>query len=414
MNRTEFRWLTRTIPFLNAHIDDPAGVLELRARPARRLLVWHPAAIDWIFRSDQHLHHAASRTLKPLLGEQSLLWAEGPRHTAYRQVLGPPLRGGKLTAIHGIVSDTVHGAIDALVPPTVVSLAGWTRMVTLRVISRLVLGRVDDKLLASFTSWIHRSLGSPRRTLAYRYLGRGIPRSSEELDHQLVGCAKSAAHDQPTTLAGLLLSHHGLLAGLDDSELRDQIVSLLFAGHETTAAATAWTLYWLDRNDAVRRDVMSELDVTSADGSDATRVPLLHAVVQEALRLSPPAMLAGNRVLTTDSELLGLPLAAGTILTPCIYLTHRWHEAFPQPLRFDPGRFLSTRVPPRHFYPFGGGTRHCLGSQLALAEIRMIAAAVLRRCDMHCVNADTEVAQLRGHVLAPVQRLGMAVTARRP
>ncbi|SMD27590.1 cytochrome P450 [Kibdelosporangium aridum] len=413
MNRNEFRWLTRTIPFLDAHIDDPAGVLELRARPARRLLVWHPVAIDWIFRSDQRFRHAASRTLRPLLGEQSLLWAEGARHAAYRQMLGPPLRGSRLTAIHGIVSDTVHGAIDALVPPTVVSLADWTRTVTLRIISRLVLGQVDDRLLASFTNWIHRALGSPWRTLAYRYLWRGVPRSSEELDHKLVRCAKATAN-QPATLAGLLLAHDGLLPGLDDSELRDQIVSLLFAGHETTAAATAWTLYWLDRNDTVRRDVVSELDATSADGSDATQIPLLHAVVQEALRLSPPAMLAGNRVLTTDSELLGLPLAAGTILTPCIYLTHRWPAAFPQPHRFDPGRFLNTRVPPRHYWPFGGGTRHCLGSQLALTEIRMIAAAVLRRCEIHCVNADAGVAQLRGHVLAPAQRLGMAVTVRRP
>jgi cytochrome P450 family 110 len=411
MNRNEFRWLTRTIPFLDTHIDDPAGVLELRAR---RLLVWHPDAIDWIFRSDLQLSHAASRTLRPLLGEQSLLWAEGARHTAYRQVLGPPLRGSRLTGIHGLISGTAHGAIDALAPSKVVSLVEWTRMVTLRVISRLVFGRVEDRLLALFTSWIHRALGSPRRTLAHRYLWRGVPRSSQELDRTLIDCAKAAAEEQPDSLAGLLLARDGPVGGLDDSELRDQIVSLLFAGHETTAAATAWSLYWLDRNDTVRRDVLSELEATSADGSDATSVPLLHAAVQEALRLTPPAMLAGNRVLTADSELLGLSLAAGTILTPCIYLTHHWADVFQQPRRFDPSRFLGSRVSPRHYYPFGGGTRHCLGSQLALTEIRMIAAAVLRRCDMHCVNADAAVRQLRGHVLAPAQRLGMAVTVRRP
>lgn len=414
MNRHEFRWLTRTIPFLNAHIGDPAGVLELRARPVRRLLVWHPDAIDWIFRSGHQLGHAASRTLIPLLGERSLLWAQGARHSAYRQVLGPPLRAGRLTAIHGIVSEAVHGAIDALVPPQVVGLPEWTRKVTLRIISQLVLGGVDERLLASFTTWIHRALGSPRRTLAYRYLSHGLPRSSEQLDHRLVDTAKAAANHQPVTLAGLLLASDGPLAGLDDGELRDQLVSLLFAGHETTAAATAWTLYWLDRNDPVRHDVLSELAATSADGSDATRVPLLHAVVQEALRLSPPALVAGNRVLNEDSQLLGVPLAAGTILTPCIYLTHHWSPAFQLPRRFDPSRFLDTRVPLRNHCPFGGGTRHCLGSQLALTEIRMIVAAVLRRCDMHCVNADAGVAQLRGHVLTPAQRLGMAVTARRP
>ncbi|MGH3624777.1 MAG: cytochrome P450, partial [Sciscionella sp.] len=247
------------------------------------------------------------------------------------------------------------------------------------------------------------------RTLAHRYLRRGISRSCDELDWLLLESAKATAKARPLTLAALLLAGDGPLGTLDDGELRDQIVSLLFAGHETTASATAWTLYWLDRNEQLRRDITSELATSAGDGSDAAEVPLLHAAIQEALRLSPPATLAGNRVLAEDDELLGEPLVAGTIVTPTIYLAHHQPDYFPNPHQFDPGRFLGSRVPAQHYFPFGGGTRHCLGRELAMLEIRMLTAAVLRRCTLRCVNPRQDVRQLRGPAMAPARGLRMVV-----
>lgn len=147
MNRNEFRFVFQTLPFLNAHEGDPAGVLELRARSTPRLLIWHPEGIDWIFRTDRQLHHIPSRTLRPLLGRKSLLGAEGLRHTAYRQVLGPALRGHQLQVWHNIISHAVHAAIDVLAPGAVISLIKWVRKVTLNVTSQIVLGRADSLLL---------------------------------------------------------------------------------------------------------------------------------------------------------------------------------------------------------------------------------------------------------------------------
>jgi cytochrome P450 len=211
-------------------------------------------------------------------------------------------------------------------------------------------------------------------------------------------------------LAALLLAGDGPLGVLDDEELRDQIMSLLFAGHETTASATAWVLCWLSRDEKVRRDVIAELAATSDDGSDAAQVPLLHAVTEEALRLSPPAIIAGKRMLTEDGELLGKPSPAGTLVTPCMYLAHRQQDIFPNPRRFDPSRFLGNRVPRQHYFPFGGGTRRCLGSELAMLEVRMITAAVLRRCQLHCVNPESGVPELRGPAmtLAPALRISIS------
>lgn len=411
MNRNEFRMAFRTLPFLNAQASSPTGVLELRDRPTRRLLVWHPEAIDQIFRTDQQLHHPPSRTLVPLLGRRSLLWTEGSRHLAYRRVLGQPLRGRRLGDFHGVIADTVDAAVDTLAPGTVIPLADWARRLTLRIIARIVLGRSDDEVLAPFTTWIDHALGSRHRTLAYRYVKGGLPESGAELDRLLVRSARATATAHPPALAALMLADTGPLREIDDSELRDQIVSLLFAGHETTASATAWTLFLLDRHAQIRHDVLSELDATDDDGSDATKVPLLHAVIQETLRLAPPVAVAGNRALAQDGELLGRPVAAGTILTPSIYLAHHRPDYFPESHRFTPSRFLGNRVTAQHYFPFGGGIRHCLGSQLGQVEIRMITAAVLRRRELRCVNPRAGVPQLRGHAMAPSSRLRMEVTA---
>jgi cytochrome P450 family 110 len=405
----ELRMSMRTLGFLDSKVDLPGGVLELRAQPARKLLVWHPEAIDWIFRWDQRMRHPGSRSLTPLFGPRSLLWAEDSRHAAYRQLLGPPLRGRRLAEYRGLIAEIAHAAIDPLRPGTVIALPAWTRRVALRIIARIILGWSDEPLLDAFTGWIERALGARHRTLAYRYLTGGLPESGAALDRMLLHRAKAAPNVWPPALTALLLAGDGPLGEVDDGELRDAIVSLLFAGHETTASATAWTLYRLDRDDTVRADVLDELSATGEDGSDASRVPLLHAVIQEALRLAPPVTVAENRALTEDAELLGRPLAAGTTLTPSIYLAHRQPDRFPDPGRFDPNRFLGKRVLPQHYFPFGGGTRYCLGSQLAQLEIRMITAAVLRRRKWRCVDPSEAVPRLRGHAMAPAAGLRMRV-----
>lgn len=422
MNRKKFRFAFQTLPFLDSYENDPTGVLELCARPTPQLLVWHPEGIDRIFQADRQLHHMPSRTLRPLLGRQSLLGTEGPRHAAYRRVLGPALRSHQLQVWHNIISNIVHTAIDALAPGAVISLVEWTRKVTLCIISQVLLGGSDDVLLELFSARVDSVLGSRSRTLLHRYLyahamsiaiRRSFPRGRRELDDMLLRSAKATATIQPPALATLLLTGDGPLGVIDDEELRDQIMSLLFAGHETTASTIAWVLYWLGRDEKVRRDVIAELITTSNDGSDPAQVPLLHAVIQEALRLSPPAIIAGKRMLTADGELLGKSLPAGTIVTPCIYLAHRQPDFFPNPRQFNPNRFVDNRISRQHYFPFGGGTRRCLGSELAMLEVRMITAAVLRRCQLYCVNPEAGIPELRGPAMTLARGLRMWITPRR-
>ncbi len=411
LNTVELHMALRTLPFLDARSDLPEGMLDLRTGPRRKLLVWHPEALEWIFRSDRRLLHPGSNSLLPLFGARSLLWAEGERHAAYRRVLGPPLRGRQLTVYTELIERMTRESLDTLQAGSMVALPSWSRRIALRIVSAIILGAADEAALVPFTRWIDLALGSRRRTLAYRYLRGGLPRSPARLDRALVRQAKAHGNNTPPTLAALMLSGDEPLGAIDDGELRDQLVSLLFAGHETTASATAWTLYHLARDRGLTADVRGELEAAGDGGVDASRVPLLQSVIQEALRLAPPVTVAENRTLTEDTELLGRRLRAGTTLTPSIYLAHRRRDSFADPRRFDPERFLGAKSSPQHYLPFGGGSRHCLGSGLALLEIRMITAAVLARLDWECVNPRAGVPELRGHAMAPSAKLRMRVTA---
>lgn len=404
MNAAEFRLAFRTLPFLDANADKEDGVLELAPG---RLLVWNPAVIDEMFRADQRLGHPGSRTMRAVLGHKSLLWTEGARHLAYRRVLGPALRGKRLAGYRGLITEIIEESVGELAAGNAVALADWTRALVLRIMAGITIGRDGEAVLTPFTAWMDKALGSRGRTLAYRYLRGGLPGSGDALDRLLLESARNSAG----SLASLLTAGEPPLGPLDDVELRDQLVSLLFAGHETTASAIAWTLYWLDRDPLVRNDIIDELKSTVDDGSSAAEVPLLHAAVLEALRLTPPVPAAGNRVCPAAGEIGGRRVQQGTVLTPSIYLAHRRRDRFHDPQRFDPQRFLGKKVAQEDFFPFGGGIRHCLGSELGLMEARMIVAAVLRCRELRCVNPAAGVPRLRGHAMAPSPKLRMKVVA---
>lgn len=418
MNRTELHLMFRTLPFLDAHADDAAGLVQVRTSPEERFLVWHPRSIEAVFGDDQKFRHPGSRSFRPLLGQRSLLWQEDTRHAAYRRVLGAPLRGRQLEGYRGLIAGATNAAIDALPVGSEFSVADWARALTLRIMATITVGCADDDVVVPYGQWIHRALGSRARMLAYRSLRGGLPTPDTRLEELLVRRARGAATENEHALATHLLTSPEF-SDLDDRELRDQLVSLLFAGHETSASAAAWTLHWLHRHDTIRERVLDELDRTEDDGFTASEVPFLQAVISESLRLTPPVPEAGKRVLTTACTVGGRRFAARTTLTPNIYAAHRRHASFPHARTFDPDRFYDParravrHLPPYEFFPFGGGKRYCLGSQLAMTEIRMITAALLRRRILRAVNPRAGRADLRGHTVAPSPRLRMKVIANR-
>jgi cytochrome P450 family 135 len=193
--------------------------------------------------------------------------------------------------------------------------------------------------------------------------------------------------------------------GMSDDELRDQLITLLLAGHETTATALAWTFDLLVRHPAVLDRLRAEL----RDGDDA----YLRATITEALRLRPVVPLAGRR-LGGELRVGDHVLPAGTDVTPAFWLTHTRPDLYPKPLEFRPERFLDGGPETYAWVPFGGGVRRCLGAAFAEFEMRVVLRHVLERCELRGARRAPERIARRNITFSPRRGTPVIVTSRRP
>jgi cytochrome P450 len=202
---------------------------------------------------------------------------------------------------------------------------------------------------------------------------------------------------------------------MSDRELRDELITLLVAGHETTATAIAWGLYWMHRHPEVGENIRRELASLGdrPDPVEFTRLPYLSAVCSETLRIHPVGMLTFVRVVEEPTELDGYPLARGTLLAGCIYLANHREETFPDPHTFRPERFLERQFTPFEFLPFGGGARRCLGEALALFEMKIALATIAGAYHLELADRTPEKPVRRGLTLAPAKGVRMILTGRR-
>jgi cytochrome P450 len=166
---------------------------------------------------------------------------------------------------------------------------------------------------------------------------------------------------------------------LRDVELRGELMTLLTAGHETTATALTWALYWIHKRPSVRQQLFAELgSIRGAyDPNTIFRLPYLNAVCSETLRIYPVGMLTFPRVTKTRVELTGTSLEPDTLVMGCIYLAHRREDVYPDPEQFRPERFLERRYSPFEYLPFGGGARRCLGMAFAQFEMKLVISRIL-------------------------------------
>jgi cytochrome P450 len=199
-------------------------------------------------------------------------------------------------------------------------------------------------------------------------------------------------------------------------QLRDEVMTLLFAGHETTALALTWTWYLLARHPEVAerlwRDIATVLAGRVPTVADLPYLPYIRMVVEEAMRLYPPAWMIA-RAARADDVIGGYPIPAGTTVFLSPYLTHRHPAVWPEPERFDPERFASDRVvsrPPGAYFPFAAGPRACLGAPLAMLEAQLIVAQVIQAYDVGLVAGPPVVPQPR-LTLRPKHDVPMVVCA---
>jgi cytochrome P450 family 135 len=190
---------------------------------------------------------------------------------------------------------------------------------------------------------------------------------------------------------------------MTDKELRDELVTLLVAGHETTATALAWAFELLFRHPEVKQRLVDEI----RDGNDDS---YLEAVITETLRLRPVIAQVSRR-LTAPFQLNGYTIPAGTLLAPSIYLVHRRPDIYPEPRAFRPERFLDNGPETYTWLPFGGGVRRCIGASFAMFEMKVVLSAILSRAELRPASPEPEAPSPRAVTFAP-KRGAMAVLER--
>jgi cytochrome P450 family 135 len=386
----------------------PGGFLESARRrygtpftvrlSARRTVVLtdDPAVIKQVFTSDptKLLAGVGNEVLKPLLGPRSVLTLDEPEHMRQRKLLLPPFHGDRMKLYGEVIATATERELAKWPVGEPFAVQPAMQAITLEVIMRAVFGVRDDadrlEQIAVPLRRLLDSMADMRRlfTLQVASSKRNGPlspwrRFREQLMHPADAVLYEEIHahradpsiaERDDILSLLLTARDEDGQGLTDSELRDELMTLLLAGHETTATALSWTLERLTRHPAVLARLTEE--VRSGEGDD-----YLDAVIKESLRLRP-VVPAVARYLTEPTELGGRVLPAGVHITPSIYLTHYNPDIYPDPRAFRPERFLERPAGTYEWIPFGGGTRRCLGATFALFEMKIVLTEVLRRLDL--------------------------------
>jgi len=398
-------WITRPGPFMVRAQARHGDVFTIRIGDEPPwLMLAHPDAVKEVFTGDPAVFHAgkANLILRPLVGHASVLLLDGPQHMAQRKLMLPPFHGSRMAGYEALVREIAAGHVATWPRGTTVPLAPRMQSITLDVVLRVIFGiEADSARLAGLREALRAMLGrvfSGGSMLAMSGLGpRNVERAHlfdrwlrpvDALLHEQIEARRRAPGDDVLSL--LLAARHADGAPMSDRELRDELVTLLVAGHETTATALSWTVERLVRTpggwDALRA------------GGDA----YAEAAAKEALRLRPvlPVVL---RSLQAPATVAGLELEAGTLVAPSIFLVHRRPGLYPDPAAFRPERFLGPE-PQGGTYtwiPFGGGVRRCLGAAFALMELRVVLAELAARTAAAAPRPEREPTGRRAITLIP-------------
>jgi cytochrome P450 len=411
------RWMMRPISFLEdcrRRFGDAFSVMFLGFQTPMVMLS-DPAAIRALYTERANvLPPGRSVTLRPIMGERSVLLLEGAEHLERRKVMLPPFHGERMRAYEPIVREVAEREIDSWSPEAPFPIHPRMQAVTLEVILRAVFGVEDSgrraELAKLLGKLLHRtsSVAVQFGVLGARRLGitgpmERIERDNAELDELLLTEIREHGEDGDDILSLLKAARFEDGEPMSDREVRDQLVTLLLAGHETTATALAWTFDLLLRHPAVHAETVRAVD--EDDGA------YVRAVVSEALRLRPVVPLAGRR-LAVDLEAGDLHLPAGTDVTPAIWLTHTRPDLYPDPYVFRPERFLDAKPETYAWIPFGGGVRRCLGAAFAELEMRVVLTAVLSRRLLRPVTTNAERVARRNVTFSPANGTRIFALAR--
>jgi cytochrome P450 len=381
-----------------------------------------PALVKAVFTGAPEKFHAGeanATVLEPALGPNSVLTLDDAPHMQQRKLLLPPFHGERIQRYGELMREVTLQEMESWPVGKAFALRPHTQRITLAVILRAVFGVHDEERLVRFGHLIETFASRVNAITAFpmlrRNLGRWSPwprflRAREALDEFVYeeialrrAEVESGEEGHDDVLSLLLAARHDDGSPMSDEELRDELVTVLGAGHETTATALAWTMERLLRTPRA----MQALRESVAAGEDE----YLDATIKETLR-ARPVIVDVARKLTEAASIGGYELPAGTFVMPAIAAMHYREDLFPNPDEFRPERFLDGKPDTYVWIPFGGGVRRCIGAAFAEYEMRVVLRAILERAELSAPNPKPEKVKVRNITLAPSK--GTLVSLDRP
>ncbi|MEX2197008.1 MAG: cytochrome P450 [Thermoleophilaceae bacterium] len=407
-----YLWLTRPAQVFERCARRYGDPFTLRLLLAGDMVyVAEPGAVREIFSGDPGVFNAgeAYTLMEPTGGRNSLFLLDGDDHLRMRKLLSAPLHGERLKRWKPVIEELAEREIARWPVGTPFALRPITESLTLDVIMRIVFGIREPGRAAELRSLLprlfHVSLAQAPSFVVPRLrrdLGRWSPWGRyvrlraridellyEEIARRRAELSGEGGGDRDDVLSLLLGARDDDGRALTDSELRDQLVTMLLAGHETTASSLAWAFERVLRTPHVHERLRAE-----------PHGEYLDAVIKETLRSRPVAAHVARK-LTEDAELMGHRVPARTVVAASIYLLHHSPVLYPEPQAFRPERFLEKQPAPYSWIPFGGGVRRCLGAGLATLEMQVVIPAVLQRVRLRAARPEPERVVPLGVTLVP-------------
>jgi cytochrome P450 len=377
----------------------------------RLYYVADPALVKAMFTGPPAQFHAGeanATVLEPALGPNSVLTLDDAPHMQQRKLLLPPFHGERVRGYGDLIRETTVKQMETWPVGKTFALRSHTQRITLAVIMRAVFGVHDEERLTRFEALIDdfsKRVGLITTFPALRKnFGPGSPwprflRSREKLDefiYEEIGLRRAeverGAEGHDDVLSLLLQARHDDGSPMSDEELRDELVTVLGAGHETTATGLAWAMERLLRTPRV----LAKLRDSIAAGED----DYLDATVKETLRARPVIVDVARR-LTAPAEIGGYELPEGSFVMAAIAALHYREDLFPQPEQFRPERFLEEKADTYAWIPFGGGVRRCIGAAFAEYEMRIVLREFVSRAALSAPDQRPEKVRVRNITLAP-------------
>jgi cytochrome P450 family 110 len=377
------------------------------------VLVSDPALLKQIFTGDPavYLSGAANTAVSILVGLRSIMVLDGDEHRRTRRRMTPPFHAERMSAYSAEMRDLTLEAISGWREGETVALVDTLQKITLDVILRTVFGLEDgprrdairDHLLGTADMLqtprgmlmvmpaFQRNLGPLTKWAAFI---KARARMNELILEQIADRrAASATGPQKDVLSLLLSARDEDGQGMTDEEVRDNLLTLVLAGYETTATSIGWAIAEILAQPEILGRVLSEIDAASPE-APFEGLEYLDAAIKEALRLRPIVPMV-VRKLAAPVTLGDHEIPAGTHVLAAIYTTQRRADIYPEPDVFKPERFLGKRPDPYAWMPFGGGVRRCLGMAFALHEMKVVIATVLSRARLRLARPGPQRVSLR-------------------